>query len=96
VASTAEAGETAESIDIDDLCPRCKCCTTYTEECYDCGGLGYHEMFEEDPLWYDEDDIQTCSTCQGKCYFTFCLGGCNEHGQHSQEQRARPPRIYQT
>lgn len=34
-------------------------------ECWSCGGEGFHELYDEDPLWYDEDDIETCEECAG-------------------------------
>ena len=54
----------------------CLClCGNHMEwaECWDCGGEGYHDdLYEQDPLWYDQDDIETCSTCQGKGGHWYC------------------------
>ena len=42
-------------------------------DCWDCGGEGYHDdLYEQDPLWYDEDDIEICSTCHGKSGYWIC------------------------
>lgn len=59
-------------IDINDLeaigmgppCPKCGDATDWLR-CWKCGGEGYHELYDEDPLWYDEDDIETCDVCMG-------------------------------
>lgn len=37
--------------------------------CWRCGGTGYidgSEMFEQDPFWYDQDEIYTCDCCHGR------------------------------
>lgn len=34
--------------------------------CWSCGGEGFHELHDEDPMWYDEDDVKTCDICLGK------------------------------
>ncbi len=34
-------------------------------DCYDCGGVGWVSRYEENPLWYDEDDLWLCRTCNG-------------------------------
>lgn len=46
-------------------CPSCGCDHTWRRECYACHGEGYHELYEEDPLWYDKDDTETCGECRG-------------------------------
>ena len=35
------------------------------EDCPSCGGEGYIALYDEDPLWYDPDDIAVCSSCNG-------------------------------
>lgn len=59
-------------IDVNDLeavgmgpeCPKCGNPTDWLP-CGYCSGEGYHELYEEDPFWYDEDDIETCDECRG-------------------------------
>lgn len=41
-------------------------------DCPDCGGEGYHELYDEDPLWYDPDDTEDCSTCAGDGGWLSC------------------------
>jgi len=36
------------------------------EECWSCGGTGYRELYDDDPLWYDPDDIEKCDVCDGE------------------------------
>lgn len=42
--------------------------------CWSCGGEGYHDLYEDDPLWYDEDDIEHCDVCNGKGFYYVCAG----------------------
>ena len=37
---------------------------------------GYFDGYEDDPLWYDECDMETCDVCHGKGGWTVC-GQCN-------------------
>lgn len=41
-------------------------------DCWDCSGEGYHELYDLDPLWYDEDDVEMCHTCRGEGGFWRC------------------------
>ena len=36
---------------------------------------GYFDGYEEDPLWYDEGDMETCDICGGEGGWTVC-GEC--------------------
>ena len=75
-----------ESEDIDTpMCPRCECCQMIWETCHDCGGDGYRELYEEDPLWYDIDDIEDCDTCNGKGGFWIC--DCDKNGKHKNNDK---------
>jgi hypothetical protein len=62
----------------DDPPPKCErhpSTYLYTEECGWCGGEGTTypgELYDEDPLWYDEDDVETCHSCQGRGWFREC------------------------
>lgn len=35
------------------------------EDCWSCGGEGWVSRHDEDPLWYDEDDLYPCEVCGG-------------------------------
>lgn len=57
----------------DDVCPNCGACPTAWAECPSCGGEGYHDdLYELDPLWYDEDDTEPCQECGGHGCFKWC------------------------
>jgi DnaJ-class molecular chaperone len=51
-------------------------------ECDQCGGEGFFDserLTEEDPQWYDEDDTEDCSDCNGNggwwhCFNAQCPG----------------------
>jgi len=67
------------------LCPRCRCCEEVREECEACGGEGHTPegyLYEQDPLWYDEDDTEPCEICNGEGGWWRCGGNCDENGQH--------------
>lgn len=56
-----------------DDCSCAKCGgTKLPVTCWSCGGEGYHELYEEDPLWYDEDDIESCDICDGEGGYSVC------------------------
>jgi len=61
-------------------CPVCGGYAIYYE-CWDCGGDGYRELYDDDPLWYDEDDTETCSTCNGDGHWWVCKSACAEKEQ---------------
>jgi DnaJ-class molecular chaperone len=53
-------------------CPRCGG-QLATRDCEDCGGEGYNDdLYEEDPLWYDENEFEKCSHCKGDGIFFWC------------------------
>lgn len=56
-------------------CARCGS-DMYREECGNCGGDGCTApgaLYEEDPLWYDEDDSEPCPDCHGTGGWYVCL-----------------------
>lgn len=55
--------------------PRCPICGGLMawEECWNGCDDGYHSLYEEDPLWYDEDDEEVCEICEGKGGYWICL-----------------------
>lgn len=42
------------------------------EDCFNCGGEGGRELYEEDPLYYSPDDWEDCETCEGAGTLAFC------------------------
>lgn len=48
-------------------------------DCANCGGEGETELYELDPLWYDEDDVEDCDWCQGSGGYWACFT-CNPGG----------------
>ena len=73
------------------LCPRCGCCEMEWVECHECGGEGWVSRYEEDPLWYDEDDLWPCHICEGEGGWWACLGRCDENGKHEKRNEAPKP-----
>ncbi len=69
------------------MCPRCKCCETYWQECGSCGGEGMagHDCGEDVCCCVDPEDNETCDVCSGKGGWNRCLGGCDEKGKHKKE-----------
>lgn len=47
-------------------------------ECWNCGGEGYRDLYEEDPMWYDEDEVEKCEICEGKGFYIVPFGGGDE------------------
>lgn len=43
------------------------------ESCWNGCDDGYIDLYEEDPLWYDDDDIETCRICGGAGGYWQCL-----------------------
>jgi hypothetical protein len=39
---------------------------------------GYFDAYEDDPLWYDEGEMEVCSECGGQGGWTVC-GQCNQN-----------------
>lgn len=61
-------------------CPKCGT-ETRSRECTDLGcDEGYHDDYEDDPLWFDPGDFSPCSTCHGMGIVRWCPGdGCGWH-----------------
>lgn len=68
----------------DCQCARCGSSLEW-HECSACGGEGITgpgELYEQDPLWYDMDDYETCHQCGGEASFQSCLSSeewCKTH-----------------
>jgi hypothetical protein len=52
-------------------CPTCHAGLDW-EYCDVCGGEGYFELYDEDPLYYDRDDIEKCGQCDGAGGWWMC------------------------
>lgn len=61
----------------------CFICGNYMEweDCWNGCDDGYHNLYDEDPLWYDEDDIEVCTICEGRGGYWVCPNA----GNHSKE-----------
>ena len=55
-----------------DICAQCGNLMEW-EDCWNCGGEGYIELYDEDPLWYDEDDTERCDECRGNGGWWHCV-----------------------
>lgn len=55
----------------EDYCPICRSSMTWTE-CWNCGGAGWYSRYDEDPLWYSEDDDYECGVCLGNGGWYAC------------------------
>ena len=55
-------------------CGRCGSSADW-EDCPDCedGETFPGELYEQDPLWYDEDDTLPCETCDARGGWYRCL-----------------------
>lgn len=60
----------ASGLEIDCQCARCGS-SAYSESCGQCED-GYVSRYEEDPLWYDEDELFPCEWCDGDGCFHYC------------------------
>lgn len=58
----------------DESCPKCGN-GMVTRVCGACGGEGCTEpgeLYEQDPLWYDPDDVEQCCECRGLGHHEWC------------------------
>ena len=55
----------------DDQCPKCGN-TMATRPCIAACEDGYENRYEEDPLWYDEDEWFVCDECRGHGFHVWC------------------------
>ena len=64
----------------------CKMCGAYREweDCGDCGGDGYVDVFEDNPQWYSPGDTEDCHQCGGNGGWWVCPNA----EQHSELQAA--------
>lgn len=57
--------------DEDMRCPTCGCGMEW-QDCWNGCDEGYLSLYDEDPLWYDEDDTEVCSVCDGRGGWWVC------------------------
>jgi hypothetical protein len=59
-------------MDTETLCPMCGH-QTVTEFCNALGCEdGWIAVYEDDPLWYEPDEMEQCEECNGKGYHHWC------------------------
>jgi hypothetical protein len=78
-------------MDADDFCKLCGCCSLEWVDCWQCGGEGYTlpgDLYDEDPLWYDPEDVEPCHICHGTGGHRVCFGRCDENGKHEAKETA--------
>jgi hypothetical protein len=76
----------------DCQCARCGS-SMFSESCGSCGGDGYFECYEDDPLWYSPGDTKPCDACRGEGGFLFCGSDdgsewCKNHPNEERENIA--------
>jgi len=70
--------------DFGPLCPSCGCDLEW-EECGRCGGEGWIDVYDDDPLWYDPGDMSPCLQCGGHGGWWVCPDYVN-HPMHQDKQ----------
>jgi hypothetical protein len=67
----------------------CKLCGSSMawEDCWYCGGAGEFDLYDEDPLYYDEDDTERCEECKGRGGYYVCLNVKNHEARTGGEPR---------
>jgi hypothetical protein len=68
-----------DTIENDLVCPKCGYYAEYID-CDACGGEGYFEVYDDDPLWYDPGDTELCHQCAGKGGWHVCPNKYCEQG----------------
>lgn len=61
-------------------CALCHCEMEW-EQCSSCGGEGWDDAYEEDPLLYDPGDTIPCSQCNGRGGSWWCANRDCETGE---------------
>jgi hypothetical protein len=57
---------------VSDTCANCGGPTEWSD-CWECGGDGFFDVYEEDPLWYAPGETEACRTCEGKGGWRDCV-----------------------
>ena len=52
----------------------CAICGGYMDwiDCWQCGGEGEFDMYEDDPMWYEPGDFEDCDVCRGAGGYWEC------------------------
>lgn len=59
--------------DDDETCPKCGHYPTRYRDCTEIGcDDGFIWLYEDDPLWYGEDDYEVCEVCHGTGIQRWC------------------------
>lgn len=58
------------------ICEICGSLMTW-EDCWNGCDDGYFDMYDEDPLWYDEGDLELCEICHGHGWYYICPNASN-------------------
>jgi hypothetical protein len=75
-----------DNIGMGPACPICGRDTSWLR----CTQIGCHDgiiddLYERDPLWYDEDDWEWCEECQGHGGWHYC-DECNRYFEWNEWQ----------
>ncbi len=62
----------APGVEIDCQCARCGSSCDWVD-CWEGCEDGYHNRYEEDPLWYDNAYDQPCHTCHAHGGWQMCI-----------------------
>lgn len=65
-----------DPMDYSNPCPVCGA-ELYWEDCGACGGEGFVDVYDNDPLWYDPGDTEPCEMCGGQGGWYLCLNYSN-------------------
>lgn len=63
-----------DEVFMDDQITECPICGSDMDwtECEVCGGDGELDCYDDDPMWYDEDDTEPCYQCGGSGGWHTC------------------------
>lgn len=62
-----------DEIELDEeCCPKCGT-QMYWRRCDNCDDGWITDLYDEDPMWYDEDEIEICHECNGHGRHRWCL-----------------------
>jgi hypothetical protein len=57
----------------DDGCPKCGSDDCEWESCYHCGGEGYFDLHDEDPVNFAEnEEMEACDECDRRGGYLVC------------------------
>lgn len=75
-------------VSYDEKCPKCQHSPIHWRDCANyCCEDGWIDMHEyDDPLWYDNGDVEMCQECKGTGIEKWCPGcGANLSGVRAAE-----------